>query len=90
LRQIATPGCASVAMTNWVLLESLNPDSSKATEGLARPVAATKSEARNPKSETNPNHRNSKLETNHNVLFLRWLCQLDSNIKHKKQEVEGL
>jgi len=57
---------------------------------LARPVAATKSETRNPKSETNPNHRNSKFKTNHNVLFGWWLWQPDSNIKHKKQEVEGL
>jgi hypothetical protein len=60
--------------------------------------AATKSEAlsarttadKNPKSETNPNHQNSKFKTNHNVLFRRRLWQPDSNIKQKKEEVEGL
>ena len=36
---------------------------------LARPLAASKSEALNPKSWTNPNYRNSKFKTNHNVLF---------------------
>jgi len=44
---------------------------------LARPLAASKSEAlsarttadKNPKSWTNPNYRNSKFKTNHNVLF---------------------
>jgi len=39
---------------------------------------------------TNPNYRNSKFKTNHNVLFRRWLWQPDSNIKQKKQQVEGL
>jgi hypothetical protein len=69
-------------------------------------VAATKPEAlsarttadkpaqvtadKNPKSETNPNHQNSKFKTNHNVLFLRWLWQPYSNIKQKKQELDGL
>jgi hypothetical protein len=69
-------------------------------------VAATKSEAlsarttadkpaqltagENPKSETNPNHGNSKFKTDHNVLFRRRLWQPDSNIKQKRQEVEGL
>jgi hypothetical protein len=52
--------------------------------------AAAKSEALNPKSETNPNHQNSKFKTNHNGLFRRWLWQQDSNIKQKKQEVERL
>jgi len=55
---------------------------------LARPVAATKSEARNPKSETNSNDQNSKFKTNHNVLFRRRLWQPDSSIKEKKQEQE--
>ena len=36
---------------------------------LARPVAATKSEALNPKSETNPNHQNSKFKTNITAYF---------------------
>jgi len=66
---------------------TVRPDFSKATESLARPLAATKSEARNPKSETNPNHQNSKFKTNHSVLFRRWLWEPDSNIKQKKQEV---
>jgi len=69
---------------------AFSPDFSKATEGLARPVAATKSEALNPKSQTNPNHQNSKFKTNHNVLFRWWLWQPDSSIKQKKQEVERL
>ena len=39
------------------------------TENLARPVGATKSEALNPKSETNPNHQNSKFKTNITAYF---------------------
>ena len=54
-------------------------------EATARPLAATKSEARISKSETNSNDQKQKIKTNRNCLLIHTLRQHHLENMHKKQ-----